>query len=199
MNKTIEISEKTYLKLSELAVGFDTPAAVIDRLLDQASGKTVTKPELTFSPKDEESFKRELIKNKEAEVVTYRSNGSREISHWNAKRFAQTSNLRGNIWSGPLRGWKEKDIKKAEFSILPQSIVDKDGGDDGVALNKAVALACNLTYDEVETLDFHIDENDSDNGCVYGHIVEFSDSNDPEIMAKIDCLDGGLSLNIGHL
>jgi hypothetical protein len=199
MNKTIEISEKTYSRLSELAIGFDTPAAVIERLLDQATGKPETKPELLFYPTDEETFKLQLLKNKEAEIVTYRNDGSREINHWKANRFSPTSSLKGNIWSGPLRGWKEKGIVKAEFSILPQTLFDKDGDDDGVRLNKAIALECQLTYEEVESIEFDIDEDSSDDGLVYGHVIQFSDSNDPEIMAKIKGLNGGLSLNIGHI
>ncbi|MBE4579590.1 hypothetical protein BOO30_18625 [Vibrio navarrensis] len=60
MPVTISISDDVYGRLEALAVGFDTPERVIDRLLDSAeesgSKSTGSKPTLTFVP-DEPAFK----------------------------------------------------------------------------------------------------------------------------------------------
>ncbi len=63
-----------------MAEGFDSPEAVIIRLLDGAEGKVDIKPTLMFYPTDENLFKAQLIENKEAEVVLYKVDGSREIT-----------------------------------------------------------------------------------------------------------------------
>ena len=62
MAPKIEISEELYNKLSELAVGFDTPENVITRLLQAynqgsiAAGKSPTQPGPSATPKDPRSF-----------------------------------------------------------------------------------------------------------------------------------------------
>ena len=193
MKKTIEISSTTYSRLEKIAEGFDSPEAVIIRLLDSAEGKVDIKPELMFYPTDENLFKAQLIENKEAEVVLYKVDGSREITRWKANRLSETSNLRGNLWSGILRGWKSKGIKSAEFSILPRDI--NQPGDD-TELRKSLALEFNLTFEEMEALDFEIDVNSSDDDLVYNHIVQFSDDCDKDILDKIDGLDEHLWINV---
>lgn len=45
----IEISQKTYERLSELAKGFDTPDAVINRLLDSVTKVPERKPTITLT------------------------------------------------------------------------------------------------------------------------------------------------------
>lgn len=183
MSRTIDISDETYSRLEKHAKGFDTPEAVIERLLDQVEGTPETKPDLIFTPSDESKFKLELIKSKVAEVVLYKTDGSREINRWNANKISESSNLRGNLWSGPLRGWKGKGIKRAELFVLPQTVLYPDGDDDGVALDKAVAQALNLTFDEVRRLDYGTDENSSDDGLVYGHYITVNvQHSDPEVL-----------------
>ncbi|EPR5524685.1 TPA: hypothetical protein ACVU5U_003959 [Vibrio parahaemolyticus] len=197
MTRTIEITVETYARLEKLAVGFDSPEAVINRLLDQAEGKPETKPTLMFFPEDETEFKRELIKTKEAEVVLYKVDGTREVSRWNANKLTESSNLRGNLWSGLLRNWKEKGIKKAEFSVLPLAVVYPDGDDDRVGLDKALSLQLNLTYEEMQSLEYEVHTNESDDGLVYGHYVEIDiDNSDPEVLAKAEIDDDNYSFEV---
>lgn len=133
MPVTISISDDVYGRLEALAVGFDTPERVIERLLDSVeesgSKSTGNKPALTFVP-DEPAFKNELIARKKAQVVLHLKNGDRDVIHWNASRFQPSSNLRANLWSGILRNWKDKGIVSAELSVLPQGINHPDDNTD---------------------------------------------------------------------
>ena len=132
MCPVIRVSEELFTRLESHAIGFDTPSAVIERLLDKYDGVnkdqkvdlvdidkeyTYVKPELIFNPTNEDEFKRRLLQEKQANVVIYLSNGSIEEHKWIANKFSDSSNLRGNLWSGFLRGWKKKGIVKAELSI----------------------------------------------------------------------------------
>lgn len=193
MIQKIELSNTTFSRLDKLAVGFDNPESVIIRLLDEAEGKTETKPILTFVPSDENEFKRRLIEVKEAEVVIYKNDASREIAHWKANKLGETSNLRGNLWSGILRGWKNKGIHKVELSILPQGL--NIPGDETEQV-KLLALEFQLTFDEMSQLNYQIDTNESNDGMVYNHIVQFDDENDKEILSKIDDLHEHLWINV---
>lgn len=185
MSMKIEISQQTYSRLESLAKGFDTPEAVIVRLMDLAEGRSETKPKLTFYPNDEQLFKKELIDVKEAEVVLYKTDGSREITRWKANKISDSSNLRGNLWSGFLRGWKDKGIKSAEFTILPKGL---NTPDDDTELRKAIALELGLKFDELSQLEFELSENTSDDGLVYSHILQFDENCNEEILSKIDGL-----------
>lgn len=118
MTHTLNVTDETFQRLEARAVGFDKPEAVIIRLLDEAEGKKTAKPELIFQPLDEIKFKEQLLKTKEAEIILFKADGSSEKLYWNASRFTEQSNLRGNLWSGYLRGWKKKNIVKAEISIM---------------------------------------------------------------------------------
>lgn len=131
MCPTIHISSRVYEGLKGLAEPFETPTGVIQRLLDvhygnsEGGGSPKTtpipmpegRPILSFTPSDEDVFKAMLIDRKQAQVVLHLSDGSTESVTWIAERFSTNSNLRANIWSGYLRGWKEKGIVKAEFTI----------------------------------------------------------------------------------
>lgn len=122
---TIRISTELYKRLESHAKGFDTPAGVLERALNVYEGKPeyqkavtkptmMNKPTLSFHP-DEESFRQSLINNKMATVVLHHGNGESEEKNWDASRFGEKSNLRGNIWSGFMRGWKDQNIVRAEF------------------------------------------------------------------------------------
>ncbi|MDR2925138.1 MAG: hypothetical protein LBU76_04205 [Azoarcus sp.] len=118
----IYVSDVTFQRLKERVTGFnDTPEAVIERLLDDASAPQpvckTPKPELIFRPADEGEFKRLLIQRRRATVVLYKGDGTNETLKWTAKRIKPESDLRGNIWSGYLRGWESKGIVRAEFSV----------------------------------------------------------------------------------
>jgi hypothetical protein len=195
MSKTVELSDITFSRLEKLAVGFDTPESVISRLLDGAEGKTESKPILTFDPNDENEFKRRLIESKEAQVVIYKNDSSREIAHWKANRLGETSNLRGNLWSGLLRGWKGKEINKVDLSILPQG---SSSPEDDTRQIKALALELQLTFDEMSQLSYEISQNESNDGLVYNHVVQFDDDNDEEILSKIHGLHEHLWINVDN-
>jgi hypothetical protein len=184
MSNNIELTSTTFSRLEQLAVGFDTPETVIIRLLDANEGKTDNKPELTFFPSDEIQFKRQLISSKEAEVVLYKHNYPREILHWNASRLSETSNLRGNLWSGMLRGWKKKGITKADLSVLPQGLNEPG---DKTGQTKALALALQLTFNEMNRLKYALTESES-NGVVQHYVVQFDESNDKDLLTKIEGL-----------
>lgn len=195
MTQKIEVSKQTYSRLEKLAKGFDTPDAVITRLLDDAEGKSDTKPSITFTPSDEQEFKLRLIDSKLAEVVIFKKDGSREISHWNANRLTPSSNLRGNLWSGLLRGWKSKGITKVDLTILPTT---SSSPDDDTAQLLALALEFQLTFDEISELSFEIDTNESNDGLVYNHIVQFDEGCNQEVLDKIEGLNENRWINIDN-
>ena len=193
----IQISTETYSRLEKLAQGFDTPESVIIRLLDNHINNTEeAKPTITFSPSDENLFKNELIKRKEAEVVLYKIDGSREIHHWNATKISEKSNLRANLWSGFLRDWKQKGIKYAELNILPMS---NNFPDDNTEELKTLALALGLTFSEIEQLDYNINPNESNDGLVYGYIIQFQQNANEDILRKISGLNEHLSIQVGNI
>ena len=193
MKNTIELTQTTFARLEQLAEGFDTPEAVIIRLLDNIDGRTETKPTLHFDPSDESEFKLRLIESKEAEVVIYKNDETREIVRWKANRLSESSNLRGNLWSGLLRGWKSKRIKSVELSILPQGI---NLPDDDTEQRKSLAQELRLTFNEISQLDYDISENSSNDGLVYNYIVQFDENCDKEILARIEGLDNHLWINV---
>jgi hypothetical protein len=72
---------------------------------------------LSFYPDDERAFKALLLERKVAYGALYKEDGTVEHVVWSAERLRESSNLRGNIFSGYLRNWKEKGIIRAEFSL----------------------------------------------------------------------------------
>lgn len=122
----IRISSKLFKRLERHAKGFDSPGEVIGRLLDayegvdpspyiqSVAGEALSKPELNFFP-DEARFRSHLVAGKDGRVLIFHLDGTVEEKTWNSVRFKATSNLRANIWSGYLRGWRENQIVRAEF------------------------------------------------------------------------------------
>lgn len=122
----IRLTPNLYSRLASHAEGFDTPAQVISRLLDAYEGVSPSsepgsmtetsgdKPTLSFHP-DEASFKKHLVGGNNGQVIIHYKDGTTSEKVWNATRFSSSSNLRGNIWSGFLRGWHEKGITHADF------------------------------------------------------------------------------------
>ncbi len=143
MNKNIEIPQTLYDRLATHAKGFETPASVIERLVDfyeqhneqpsatpttppHASGtSTSTSPvvrehgklQIEFFPSDLRQFKAFLLRSKQAWVLLHRSDGTKDLHLWNASRFTEKSDVLGNLRSGYLRGWRDKGIIKAEIAI----------------------------------------------------------------------------------
>ena len=63
------------------------------------------------------AFNERLWERQQAQVILYKADGTTKRKTWDASRFTATSNLRGNLWSGYLRGWADRGIVKAEFAI----------------------------------------------------------------------------------
>ena len=182
MPRSINVSDDIYRRLEGLAVGFDTPERVIERLLDgidsSSSSSTESKPALTFLP-DEASFKNELLTKKRAQVILYMKDGMRDVLHWNASRFQPSSNLRANLWSGILRNWKDKGIASAELSVLPQSL---NHPDDNTDLFIAIAGEVHWTLEEVEQYFVEpLDSVCSDDGHPYYYLATFSEDTPVEL------------------
>lgn len=57
--------------------------------------------------------------------------------------------------------------------------------------NNRLAELLGITDDELEQISYEIDVDQSDDGLVYGHIVQFDGDNDPAIMSKIVGLKSG--------
>lgn len=195
MAVSILVSDEIFKRLEIRAVGFDTPERVIERLLDEVDSGTTQekKPTISFYP-NECTFKSELLVHKRAEIVLHMRNGEREVIHWNANRFKPSSNLRANLWSGYLRGWKEKEIVSAELSVLERGTAEP--GDD-TELCVAIANNINWTFDEVQEYFIEIETIESDDGCPYYNLVTFSDQvpNNLKDMANLsDCYQVRLDL-----
>jgi len=133
MSKVIRISDNLYQRLSFHAKGFDTPASVIERLLDfyeknieitiprnSLKSNQINEPaelQIIYYPINEEEFKKNLLKTKKAYILLHKVDGTTEIKTWNAYRFGENSNVSGNLRSGRLRDWKKRGIYKAEVSV----------------------------------------------------------------------------------
>jgi hypothetical protein len=122
----LRISPELYKRLEAHAKGFDSPAEVIERILNAYEGipnspkkepNEKPKPVLSFIPSEDE-FRASLVNGCEAKVIIHYQDGSSCNKSWCPSRFTESSNLRGNIWSGFLRGWKDQDITGAEFHIV---------------------------------------------------------------------------------
>lgn len=135
MSQVIRISNDLYKRLEEHATGFDTPANVIERILnfyeggdesnrgdlnDQPSSERIEPAkelDIQYYSASEDEFKHELLSSKLAYIKLHYTNGQTEVKEWNASRFSQKSRVDGNLRSGYLRGWKERGIYKAELSV----------------------------------------------------------------------------------
>lgn len=186
MAVSISVSDDIFKRLEEKATGFDTPERVIERLLDELEIERIQekRPTVSFLP-DEAAFKSKLLVHKLAEIILHMKDGGREVIHWNAGRFKPTSNLRANLWSGSLRGWKEKGITSAELSVIERG---SSRPSDESELNIAIANELNWTIDEVE--DYFIETTliTSDDGCPYYHLATFSEET-PDNLREIGRLN----------
>lgn len=131
MSQVIRISTNLYKRLSLHAKGFETPANVIENILNYyeehnnleltatpfSVASSPTNLEIVFYPSGEDSFKKQLIQTKKAYIQLHNIDGTKEFKEWNANSINYSSSITGNLRSGYLRGWKEKGIFKAEVSI----------------------------------------------------------------------------------
>ena len=105
MTKQIEIPSSLYEQLGSLAKGFETPAQVIERLvqhflsarketeapLPHPSERFHLPPRLVpeFFPSDKKEFKRLLLTNKQAWVILYKTDGTIDEKIWDAQNFSK--------------------------------------------------------------------------------------------------------------
>lgn len=136
MDQNIKISNGLYQRLGVHAKGFDTPANVIERILDfyeekmgvdskidfKAETNVPTSLEIVFYPSDEHDFQQELIKTQKAFLLIHMADGSTNYKEWKASNITESSNIRANLRSGYLRGWKRRGIVKAEVSTNPNDL-----------------------------------------------------------------------------
>ena len=74
-------------------------------------------PVIQLSPAGDDAFKARLIAVKRAVVRLEMRDGRERSFVWHAYRFRQSSNLRGNLFSGYLRDWRERGIVRASVSV----------------------------------------------------------------------------------
>lgn len=198
MMVSIDIEEVTFKRLSDLAEGFDTPDLVINRLIDQITNTNNPKPKLTFEPSDEKRFLELLVRIRIAEVALYKEDGTRTVTDWNANKLTINSNLRGNIWSGPLRGWKEKGLVSAQFTINP--ICPKNNTAKlEFERDRILASELGLTFSEIKALDenYELTKHIDSEGRVYDYSIRLFDMCDPKILAYVNGLDENNTLKFG--
>lgn len=140
MEQQVTMKSSVFRRLESHAKGFDTPASVIERILDfyeehqnclqdknQEKSK-VNLPvksfelEVKFFPDGESEFKKVLLEKKLAWIKLYKTDGTSEQKLWKAHDFTEKSNLMGNLRSGYLRGWRDKGICKAVLAIEKSDI-----------------------------------------------------------------------------
>jgi hypothetical protein len=130
MSKLIDISDETEKKLTAIMRGFDSYNDLIKFLINfyeyELGLDSYIEPStsliIEFLPEnDEKIFKERLLKEKRAYVHLLLTNGITEIKEWNANKLTESSNIVGNLRSGPLRDWKKRGIVKAmiSFSDIP--------------------------------------------------------------------------------
>lgn len=152
MTKTIEITDELYDRLGRHAQPFETPAQVMQRILDKieqgvgtAKEKQLpfldkpisTRPsddfrytgklQINFYPSDPTAFKARLLREKEAWILMTYRDGKRELKNWSANNFKQSSNVMANLRSGYFRGWKERGLVKADVAVERSDLtLDRD-------------------------------------------------------------------------
>jgi hypothetical protein len=139
MSQVIRIPETLYKRLENYAQGFDTPANVIERVLNfyesncseeseitqEPQKGTIGEPsrlEIKYHPEAVDIFKKKLLENKQAFIRLFKDDGTTETKVWNASKFKPESDINNNLRSGYLRGWKTKGIYKAVVSINEKDI-----------------------------------------------------------------------------
>ena len=131
MSQTIRIPGTLFQRLEQHAKGFDTPAGVIERLLNYYESQDSVQStksleidhdlsdslDIVLSPPDMKNFKKLLMNSKKAYVRLHKTDGTIINKEWNAAKFTEYSDVMGNLRSGYLRGWRKRGICKAEISI----------------------------------------------------------------------------------
>ena len=157
MSKTITLTSELFSRLEQFAATGESPEQVIEKLVGLAEDRQAqaqkTRPTLSFVPKSEPEFIATLLTSKRAEVILHSHNSVREVRHWNATKFTANSRLRANVWNGPLKGWKNRDVSAVEVSVLPSPL---DPPDEVTEAHIAIAREIQWTLKEVEEYYEHV-------------------------------------------
>ncbi len=62
-----------------------------------------------------------------------------------------------------------------------------------------IANALGITLDDLDDTQWEIEENASDDGVVYGYVVNFAEGSSAEVLGKIEGLQHGRWIQIGPL
>jgi hypothetical protein len=99
-----------------IARGFGISFNTVEYLWDNVDTLKTSMPELEFVPNEME-FRKNLLEKHIAKRIIYYEDGKHEEKVWKASKFNESSDLRNNIFTGPLRNWKKKGIIKAKFLV----------------------------------------------------------------------------------
>lgn len=76
-----------------------------------------------------------------------------------------------------------------------RELEDRDESDQ----HEAVANALGISVDDLDQLDWRLEDHVSDDGLLYGHNVYFGEGADPDILAKVGGLNNGEWVRIAPL
>ena len=130
MSQVVKIPFELYSRLGVHAKGFETPADVIEKILNFYESQGIMEPavnieprrevpeslEIIYYPNNEQDFKQALLRTKIAYILLHKVDGTTEFKEWNALNFRPDSSVNSNLRSGYLRKWREKGIIRAEVS-----------------------------------------------------------------------------------
>lgn len=103
----------------EADVGSVTPAGGLSWARASSQAREGSLP-IAFDPAPEEAFKEALLRARRAFITTYYADGRSETKTWNARRFAASSHVSGNLRTRPqFRSgtWQKLGIQRIEVSI----------------------------------------------------------------------------------
>lgn len=154
MSQVIRIPISLYNRLSSYAKGFDTPASVIEKMLDfyekgkglhssaaiESENKKPLSLEIIYSPSNEDEFKKALLQTQKAYILLHKVDGTTNFKEWNASNFGVNSDVNSNLRSGYLRGWKNKGIFKAEISTNKNDFMNTNQEKLSMEIHKIISV-----------------------------------------------------------
>lgn len=115
-DENMDIDEEMLEAIDYIARVFGISFNTVEYLWDNADLLKTPILELEFVPNEME-FRKNLLEKHIAKRIIYYEDGKQEEKEWKASKFNESSNLRNNIFTGPLRNWKKKGIIKATFFV----------------------------------------------------------------------------------
>jgi hypothetical protein len=103
-------------------------------------------------PNDSEDFLQLLLKTKEAEIITYYQNGTKDSKIWNASKMTSESNVIHNLRSRPEfrnPSWQKANIIKVVVEVIKNKKEEIDESDVS-----EVTLISQASNDEIQPTEF---------------------------------------------